>query len=65
VNDISGGTMDENMLSTVAKLNIPYICMHIQGRPETMQQNPSYENVTREVLDFLSSNGEMQAAWYS
>ena len=53
VNDISGGTMDENMLATVGELHVPYICMHIQGKPETMQQNPVYENVTREVLDFF------------
>lgn len=53
VNDISGGSMDENMLTTIGKLNVPYVCMHIKGKPETMQQNPVYENVTREVLDFF------------
>jgi dihydropteroate synthase len=53
VNDISGGTMYENMLATVGELRVPYICMHIQGKPETMQLNPVYENVTREVLDFF------------
>lgn len=53
VNDISGGTMDEQMLSTVGKLRTPYICMHIKGTPETMQQNPAYENVVSEVLDFF------------
>ena len=53
VNDISGGTMDEDMLSTVGGLHVPYICMHIKGTPETMQKNPTYENVTREVLDFF------------
>ncbi len=53
VNDISGGTMDENMLATVGKLRTPYICMHIKGTPETMQQNPFYEDVTLEVLDFF------------
>lgn len=53
VNDISGGTMDKEMLATVGKLHVPYVCMHIQGTPETMQQNPVYENVTREVLDFF------------
>ncbi len=53
VNDISGGTMDENMLSAVGKLSVPYICMHIKGTPETMQQDPVYENVTRVVLDFF------------
>lgn len=53
INDISGGTMDEDMLTTVGKLNVPYVCMHIKGKPETMQQNAVYENVTREVLDFF------------
>jgi len=58
INDISGGTMDETMLSAVGKLNVPYICMHIQGKPETMQQNPVYEDVTREVLDFFIQRSE-------
>src|SRR6478735_6465821 len=58
VNDISGATMDEDMLSTVGKLNVPYICMHIKGRPETMQHDPVYENVTREVLDFFIQQTE-------
>src|SRR5689334_6624499 len=49
VNDISGGTLDNNMLSTVAKLKAPYICMHMKGTPENMQQHAVYENVTREV----------------
>lgn len=53
VNDISGGTMDAQMLSTIGKLNVPYICMHIQGKPETMQVNPSYKDVVGEVLDFF------------
>jgi dihydropteroate synthase len=55
INDISGGTMDKAMFETVAALKVPYILMHIQGRPETMQQNPSYENVTLEVLDFFTA----------
>jgi dihydropteroate synthase len=58
VNDISGGTMDTVMLSTVGKLNTPFICMHIKGTPESMQKNPSYENVTREVLDFFIQQTE-------
>lgn len=53
VNDIGAGLLDENMLTTVAQLKVPYICMHMQGTPETMQQNPNYENVTREVVDFF------------
>jgi len=53
VNDISGGMMDDAMLKTVAALKVPYICMHMQGRPENMQEEPRYENVVREVLDFF------------
>jgi dihydropteroate synthase len=53
VNDISGGTLDYNMLSTVAKLKAPYICMHMKGTPENMQQHAVYANVTREVLDYF------------
>lgn len=53
VNDISGGTMDMKMLETIGRLLVPYVCMHIQGKPETMQQNPEYEDVTKEVLDFF------------
>ena len=52
VNDISGG-MDEEMFSTVAVLGVPYICMHIKGTPENMQQQAQYEDVTREVLDYF------------
>jgi dihydropteroate synthase len=52
VNDISGGNMDDGMLKTVAALQVPYVCMHMQGTPETMQQEPEYNNVVIEVLDF-------------
>jgi dihydropteroate synthase len=53
VNDISSGDMDAAMLSTVAGLKVPYIAMHMQGTPEQMQQQPLYEDVTREVLDYF------------
>jgi len=53
VNDISAGTLDNNMLSTVANLKAPYICMHMKGSPENMQQHAIYENATREVLDYF------------
>lgn len=53
VNDISAGNMDRDMIATVAGLNVPYVLMHMQGTPQTMQQFPQYENVTREVLDFF------------
>ncbi len=53
VNDISAGNLDAAMISTVAALRVPYICMHMKGTPEAMQQEPFYENVTKEVLDFF------------
>lgn len=55
VNDISGGRLDEAMLSTVAALGVPYVAMHMQGTPETMQQDPHYTDVTREVLEYLGA----------
>jgi dihydropteroate synthase len=54
VNDISGGTMDGQMFETVAKLGLPYILMHIQGTPDTMQKNPTYQDVVKDVLLSLS-----------
>lgn len=53
INDISGGDMDPLMIETAGRLSVPYICMHMQGRPETMQINPTYEDVTRDVLEFF------------
>jgi dihydropteroate synthase len=53
VNDVSAGSMDAQMLTTVAGMRVPYICMHMKGSPQTMQQNPQYEDVSREVLDFF------------
>jgi dihydropteroate synthase len=58
VNDISAGEMDKNMLSTVASLEVPYICMHMKGVPETMQQQAYYNDVTKEVLDFFIKKTE-------
>ena len=54
VNDISAGCIDTAMIETVARLNVPYVLMHMQGTPQTMQQQASYTNVTKEVLDFLA-----------
>jgi dihydropteroate synthase len=53
INDISGGNMDPAMISTVASLNVPYVCMHMKGTPQDMQKDPSYANVTKEILDFF------------
>jgi len=50
INDISAGAIDDKMLNVVAGLKVPYIAMHIQGTPETMQLSPAYENVVAEVL---------------
>jgi len=58
VNDISGGTMDENMFETIAALQVPYILMHIQGTPENMQKNPVYENLMKEIFYFFSKSIE-------
>ena len=55
VNDISGGTFDDQMFEKVADLNLPYILMHTKGRSDTMQQNPVYEDVVKEIILFLSS----------
>jgi dihydropteroate synthase len=54
INDISAGSLDEDMIATVASLKVPYVLMHMKGTPQTMQQLAHYENVTTEVLDFLS-----------
>lgn len=54
INDISGGNLDEHMYVTVAKLKVPYILMHMQGTPQTMQNNPSYGNVTTDLIKFFS-----------
>lgn len=58
INDISGGNLDSSMIDTAAALGVPYICMHMKGTPETMQQQAVYENVTREVLDYFISKTE-------
>jgi dihydropteroate synthase len=53
VNDISSGTLDNQMIPTVAALNVPYIAMHMKGTPKTMNDFAHYEDVTLEVLDFF------------
>ncbi len=54
VNDISAGTIDEKMFDTVAKLQAPYILVHIHGEPSTMHQNIQYSDVVGEVTHFFS-----------
>ena len=53
INDISAGQKDKNMFPTVAKLDVPYILMHMQGSPKNMQNNPNYQNVTEEIYNYF------------
>ncbi|RYU90612.1 dihydropteroate synthase [Mucilaginibacter terrigena] len=53
INDISGGELDEDMFATVARLQVPYILMHMKGNPQTMQQLANYEDVFAEVYDYF------------
>lgn len=54
VNDISGGDSDTDMFSTIADLHVPYIMMHMQGTPQTMQDSPRYNNVTNDILELFN-----------
>jgi dihydropteroate synthase len=53
VNDISGGSLDPDMLWTVGLLKVPYVCMHMKGTPATMNREAVYEDVVKDVLDFF------------
>ncbi|MCQ2203850.1 MAG: dihydropteroate synthase [Bacteroidales bacterium] len=55
INDISGGELDDNMFSTIADLHVPYILMHMKGTPKNMQSAPTYNDVTGEVIGYLSN----------
>lgn len=54
INDISAGEIDKNMFTTVAELNVPYILMHMQGRPADMQDSPTYADVVEDIVLYLS-----------
>jgi dihydropteroate synthase len=58
INDISAGEIDANMFETIAELNVPYILMHMQGNPQNMQNNPQYNNVIGELIDYFSEKVE-------
>ena len=55
INDISGGTLDNNMFNIVAKLSVPYILMHMRGNPHTMTSLTEYNNVVTDVIKDLSN----------
>lgn len=54
INDISAGQTDPEMIPLVAELNVPYIIMHMKGTPANMQHNPSYQNITDEIIQYFS-----------
>ncbi|WP_200974244.1 dihydropteroate synthase [Echinicola sp. 20G] len=54
VNDISGGELDRNMIPTVGSMDVPFICMHMRGNPETMQSKTEYNNIEKEILSFFN-----------
>ena len=53
INDISGGTIDGEMFSTIARLRVPYVLMHMRGTPETMSTLTDYDDVTADVLEWM------------
>ncbi len=55
VNDVSGGKSDPQMLETVARLQVPYIMMHMRGTPQTMQQMTEYVDIVGEILAYFES----------
>lgn len=58
INDIAAGEMDKHMFDTVAKLNVPYIMMHMQGTPQNMQKAPHYDNLIKEVFLYFARKVE-------
>ena len=54
INDISAGNLDNKMLETIAKYNVPYIMMHMRGTPQTMQTMANYDNIVKEMLFYFS-----------
>jgi dihydropteroate synthase len=62
INDISAGDMDPAMTGAAAALQVPYIAMHMQGAPRTMQDDPQYDDVVREVFEYLRNKVQACAA---
>lgn len=54
INDIAAGSLDQNMMKTVAQLQVPYIMMHMKGNPQTMQSLAQYDNIVKEMLFYFS-----------
>jgi len=62
INDISGGQWDKNLLATVARYDVPYVMMHIQGQPKTMQLSPNYSDVVTEIAAYFAQQIEKAEA---
>lgn len=54
INDISAGNLDDNMFETIAKLQVPYIMMHMRGTPQTMQEMTNYDDLLKDILFYFS-----------
>ncbi len=54
INDISGGEIDADIIDVAASMNVPYVCMHMQGNPQTMQKKPLYIHIVKDILDFFA-----------
>ena len=63
INDISSGEMDSNMFDTIAKLQIPYIMMHMRGTPQNMQNNPQYNCIEKEVFCYFENKVKILKKW--
>ena len=55
VNDISGGNLDAKMLKTVGEIGVPFVAMHMQGKPQNMQDKPSYDNILTDIRSFFAA----------
>lgn len=54
INDISAGNLDDQMIPTVAKLQVPYVMMHMKGTPKTMQSQTHYDDILQEIIFYFS-----------
>jgi dihydropteroate synthase len=54
INDVSAGSIDPNMFEIVGRLRVPYVLMHMQGDPQSMQKSPVYADVVQDIIFFFS-----------
>jgi dihydropteroate synthase len=53
INDISGGSLDTDMFETVARLQVPYVLMHMRGTPQNMKSQTEYGDILKEMIDYF------------